>query len=582
MFALCTRRTAWSVFILCSLALGCVALLPGCGGKEEPEAPAAPVESAAKVAPEAPPAPPAPPKPDPNAPLTLPALRFMPAQTQVALGVPPLSMVLAKLEAFSRRYGPVGVDPMGEVNAEIARFAKRNGLPEDSSLEQIATAKGIDINAPIAVFFEVLDPTGERAPDDDPRWAGVLGVKDADAVRQTIREVVMKNSIIPTDPMETVKVGDMDVVVHHPDHFAYFLTDDFVVVGNSQAMVQAAAARAAQPAKLDYGTAAHPAEARDEMVALVYPGRLNAATAALKESPDLDPAIAGILNTEGNMLETMFADVSPDTALVTNLVWDREYLKLGSRIDLEKFPHMLATAGEPSVLRLTRALPETTVVFLGLGLPKELRTHLLPLITPISLAFQDDAKTAMALTQVNQVLELIGDEVTVGITTMEYDFPSIYIMARLAEPQQLKDLVQLLVKSKPAGEQDGVTIMEALAAKVVSVFYAFVDDAVLVSNDVDGLKALITRVKNDSASPLFTQLKPAIDPKQPLYSVFHVDSRVMSDVVVPAMDLAGEDMTEVDDTLTMVTAVVDQIRAINHLDGQWLVKELRVSLKPGR
>jgi len=402
---------------------------------------------------------------------------------------------------------------------------------------------------------------------------------DLDRARETFHETAVNSSGIPDEPVGTVQAGGVDIVVYDPDEMAYFISGDFVVFGNDLALLKASAERAAAGTPLRYGSEAFPALAEDELVALMYPGRYLEAMEGLVSALPADTPEAKVFEAQMTSLESVLGGES-DEPVAASLVWDEERLLLCTRMDTERFPGMLDFSGKPSPFRLLSVLPEDTLAFLGLRFTDEFKKQAVDVLLPAAnLAAQDDA-TSLVMTQLNQVIELLGDELAAGITRLEYDFPSIYIMMGLKDVEQARVMLQLFVPSTEVETYNNVKILAASGNMPVPVNYALTSQALLVSNDVDGLKAAIERLQTGEKSDLLDNVGGDFSNGKAYYSGFYVDDAIFSDVVLPVADLMGASTPSMEREGRRYTDVIDEISMSKGMQGKWMDGRITIRLKP--
>ena len=602
------HKRAAVAFVLLTLLTGAMAL-SGCGGGKD-EVGEKPV-SGPTARPETPPV----------APAALSALGFMPKGAQVAIGIPPVNGVLAKVKTFSERYGTPEFDPQAALDEWVAELAAEVGTPGAATLGEVASGKGVNADAPMAAFLD-FSPAIEAAaaeqrrrsmsrsgvasdvmtgsegdsamedasppevveiPDPEPRWVGVVEFSDSEKAKATIQQVALDSRSIPDEPTESIAVGDVEITVYDPDELAYFVSDKFVVFGADLDLLKEAAARVAEPADLQYGTKGFPAEADDELVVLVYPSAyvklVKTAAASVAESTGAESPVAKVAMSQAEALESMFGADGAHSPIAVSLVWEERALRLHGRVDCEAYPGVQDAVGPPAPLRLTSALPDETLAFLGLGVTDEEKALLLDVAIPsVTQSLKENPAAAMVLTWGNQIIEMLKDEISVGITRMEYDFPSIYAMVGLADVDKAKFLLSMFVPSTDVETYREAKILQATGQMPVPVYYALASSALLASNDVDGLKAVIDRLLDGKSSGLLDSIR-GFASRSPYYAAFYVDDTVYSDVVAPTADLTGAANPDLEQTGKQVTDVIDAIRMTKGVEGKWLSTRFEIDLK---
>jgi hypothetical protein len=581
-------RAAFRRFHLAFAASLALFVGAGCGGSEPAAPPAAPAPAAEAPAAAAPAeaaqaiaAPAAAVATD--APATVRSLGFMPASAQVGLALPALNGVVDTLLALDSRIPDV--DLAGEL-AKIVDDLKRDaGTPEADSLGAIALAKGLSLDAPIAVFADLtesaegfkqaLAEAQEGAePDmgdvDVPALAAVLGVSDQEKAQATLNEVIAMTGI----GAETSEdVGGVAVKTH--GDYAYFFSGDQLVLGMT-AMVKAAAERVASPATFRYGTAACPPTAPQEAVAVMYGDR------ALPLLREVLPALANdemsraLMSAQMAQMEKAFGSGSQDP-IVMNLSLGEQGIALTSRVDTAEHPGLLEVSGTAKPFELAQRLPGGTLAMLSLALTDEFKKQINEQVLPAANEAVKDPGMAQGLSMGRQVVEMLGNEVVIGISEVPNDFPAAYIMLSLSNPEPTKGLLQMLVPMMPDPELTEFGISSVAAPIPVPLSIAFEGNMVLVSNSVDGMKDIITMSREGKTSELFGTL--GLDPAVPRYQALVLDSRLISDIVVPLSSLQGGLPDDVAPIADVVGALVRDVRLLSEMDGSWWTTSLSVALK---
>lgn len=597
--------------IAAALTIALVGLtVVGCGGKEEP-APAAPATESAPVSEAI----------DSavdtvqdatseavemvkgvvsDAPSTIKALSLLPDEAQFAVGIPPLT-------ALEDAIVPIANRVWGEeaVQEEIENFtrdiAMQTGQTDAESIEEIASAKGIDPDAAIAIFGDLTpmadsaiafaEEHADDAPEareeamedfepDVPSWAVALGITD-----KAVAEASIQNDLIEGIPdlqtanHTTENVGDISVEVY--DDYAYFLTDDQAVLG-TLALVKSAAARVGNPQSFRYGTSACPAYADDEIVSLIYPNRTYPLITRVLESLEGDAELDAMVQMQLAMVQEVFKGESDDP-IVTTLTANDDDVSLVSRIDTEQHAGVLAYAGEAQPLRLARLLPDHTLAMLSYRINDELKQYFNDIVFPAAEEAMGDDGTKQGVAIAKQGIGMLGDELTIGITGVQDDFPEAYIMLALADPESTKGLLQMFIPAMPGetytpeGGQD-VEISSIAAPIPIPLSIAYPGDMVLVSNNTDGMKKIIDHMAAESTSELFAALEPPLDPEVPRYNGIVFNSKLIEDLM-PVVMLAGGDVRDAQPVIEQITPVVREVRAFSEMHGVWSVTNVSVYLK---
>lgn len=622
------KRSGWmygAAIVLLSLSL------MACGGQPAtPAAPAAtsPVAKAetpaapAAAAPAAAPAKPAAVPVDPNAPTTLRALALMPASAHAAVAYPPVKGLVERVIAIAKRIAPAE-DVDREVERIVDEIAMGAEVYDAKSLDDVAAAKGLDINAPVAVFADLtpffesvqveIEQAGDNATPEDiqrrveagskpPLWAAVLGVADKAKVESSLQDDLVAR--IPELYGEDEKKEEISgvTVVSYGD-YAYFITDKQVVLGNT-ALVKAAAGRLSDPATFVYGTPACPAYAKDEVVALLYGKRIFETAKGILPEIVKGQSYAAALQAQIMTFEKIFGN-APDEPMVVTLTAEDNDLQLAIRQDTAQQPGWIEAIGTAKPFRLAQLLPEHTKAFISYRFTDEFKKMFKESIQPaIMESMKANPEAAQAASYVNTAMDILGDELTIGITGVKDDFPEAYVMVALNNPEMSKGLFQMLIPSMPvetykgpeggtavaasaeseAGSpadigNEGVEIFGIAAPIPIPLSIAYPGNVVLVSNNVDGMKAIIDLMRAKKSSGLFASLDPKISSDTPMYAGALVNTQLLEDIK-PVLALAGRDASRAQPILDRVTENVREVRLFSEMQGSWSHAVLHVYLKP--
>jgi hypothetical protein len=529
------------------------------------------------------------------------SLAQAPSTAQLSLALPPLAESFDDYVTFIKKVAPdVDIDTeLKDIVADMSKDAKVEGA---ETISDVLAAKGIDTNAAIAVFvnFEKsLEPIraaqkgdageagdapaeagaeaeaapAEKAPMPEPAIPDIallFGVKDKAATQTTLDEIVASAPGISADKTEPVDRNGISVRVY--DDYAYFLTDTHVAIGMKD-LVFTMADEYGTPKAVRYGTDALPAGS-NEIVAIVDGKRLLPLLEEMLPALEAeDEAQAAMAKQYLEQYKVGFNSGEGDPMYLT-LSLDEKRVDLVTRMDTEKNPGILTTAGAAQPFRLSPMLPANTLTFLTLKVNEEFRTQFKEQIAPgIGEAVgRDAAEIGM---YANQVAQMIGDEVTIGITGAESDFPAAFIMLALAQPEQTKGLLQMLVPAKEA-EVYKETSISAIAAPIpVPLSMAYPGDFVLISNNLDGMKAIIDLQKEGGTTDYFSTLGDPLKTEQPRYLGMVLKTSLFTDVVIPLSSLAGGVPEETKAIMTRLAEVFEEFRIMSGMDGVW--SETRVT-----
>jgi hypothetical protein len=602
------------VLILVLVLLGAVAGGLYYSGVLDSGMTAVPLQSARSAKDAAKPAVPAPPPPPPVAlvapskpvstdpgpvPVTLASLQLMPEKTQFAVGLPPLSVMLTKTLPIVQQVFKQDLNVQEELDNFVREMAGNAGITYEGDTTQALVALGVDPNQSGALFmnFSALAETASKAvkeaaagavpaePEFSPKDLKVVLTLPLLDAAKTEELVKMGLALAPgmTGPTPadangvTLNVYEGDITV------AYFIWNNRLVVGTDLDMVKSAAARTAQPATFRYGTAACPAEDANELVAMVY-GRdfIPVMKQLVETAAQMQPAAVAMAQAQFSVLEKMFGGETSDDPLLTTLSVMNDRVELRSRMDSATHPGMLDYMGLAEPLRLAPMLPEDTMAFISYRLNEQ--TKRIMAESAKSAMPPDNPKGQQISTYVNQGLSLLGDEITIGIGGLvDLQFPSVYIMVATSKPSTAQMLLGL-AGPKLMETYNEVQINQITAVpSPIPLYTTFAGDALVISNNIAGMKGLIDRAKAKQNTNLFASQQPPLDPATPYYAALLLRTALYSEVLRPVAQLMapGSVPEHVDGALVELNAIIRDLRMLAQLDGSWYDTKLVLSLAQG-
>lgn len=546
------------------------------------------------------------------APATSEALALMPKEAQVAIALPPIAESLQAYVEFAKKVAPnANIDAeLAKVVADLAKDAKVEGA---ENLPDIFLARGLDPSQAIAVFLDFsksvaemgaaekggADETKEEASDveadgthvgngksgekgndiaemfggrepGEPAFALVAGVQDAAKVEELVTELAKEVPGLDPAKREEVEQGSLKVSVN--GDYAHFTTDKKLVMGNKD-LVLATAAQWEQERKIRYGTSEVPA-GENEIVALVYGDRLFPVVDKLIPSLKMDATTKALVSAQvAAYKDAMKSEGEEDPIYITHSV-SAGRSDLAIKIDDTTHPGYRKVKGSAQPLRLAPLLPENTLAMLSLRFNEEAKKALAEQILP---AIQQSGEQAAVFAV--PAIQMIGDEITIGIAAAENDFPSAFIMIALAEPDAAKGMLNMLVPSMPAEKYKDEEIKAIAAPIPVPVSMATPGDMVVVSNNIEGLKKIIDLKKDNAKTNMLQSLKDPMNPDTPRYQALVFKSQLLTDVVLPLSALGGGLPPDIAPAVNQGSAAVDEIRFVSEQRDNWTVSQLTVYLK---
>jgi hypothetical protein len=273
----------------------------------------------------------------------------------------------------------------------------------------------------------------------------------------------------------------------------------------------------------------------------------------------------------------MYAGEDPG---VITLAWTEKRIELLTRFDCAKHPGILEYAGEATPLRLAPLLPENTVLMLSMRFNDKLKENFKSgWLNALPPEVQQSPGLAQAVTYVNQVAEMIGDELTIGIAATTGSLPQIFLIAGLGNPEQTKGMIQISAPLTPSETYKGVEISLVAVPVPIPVYVAFPADTVMVSNDIAKLKAIIDLIQSKGTSKFLESLEPPFEANVPCYGALVLKTNILSDVIVPLSAFGSGFPPEVMTPVNKVTEVIREIRATKDMKGSWIEGRMSVLLK---
>lgn len=628
------RLVMWSVTLAILVAMTGL-WFAGCGGEQQPvparQAPVKPVVPATQPAPQpAAPAPapalaPAVPRPAPAfQPVTLDVLKLTPAQAQIALALPPANGTLVKVIALAKRIAPPELD----VEAKVAEFAQglaiQTNVEGAKSLNDIAVAKGVSLDKPVAVFADVTKsvdsaiaaaekikaavagaaqpaqpsqapaagapPSGAPAPaaaPAAPEWpkvnpkdlefpsvVAVLGLSDAAKAEAAIKELASGNPILK--PGEPVAVGEVKINVY--GDYGYFIAGDKLALGSLD-LLKGVAERVANPAGLRYGGADCPATAPDEGSVLIYGERLLPLLKKALPAMDLGAEVTPLINVQAAALESMLSSPSGEDPVVTTMAWTKDMFELKSRMDTATHPGLLTYSGPAAPMKYAQMLPEGTVALLNLRLTTEWKKQITDVYLKEATKVSKAPGVAQGVTIGGQVLGMLGEEIALGVAGVKDEAPAIFLMVGLGNPEQTKGLLQMLIPVAPAETYKEVPISQIQVETPIPLWISFPGDMVMFSNNVDKMKAIIDMIKENKTTNLFATFVPPLDPATPRYSSLILNTSLWTDVLMPLDNLLKFLPADVKPIGDQVASILREVRMMSEMDGSWQATRLTLYLK---
>lgn len=549
-----------------------------------------------------------------DAPKTVSVLQLSPDNAQVVLALPPADATVNTIATAAKKFvDPAEVD--GFVKHIISEAADNTEAWGAQNFKEIAAKRGINGDAPLGVFVdfsktvkkaaeqyakdkaaaeaqaaeadkkaaEAAAKEGKPAPEKSkihvrkpeltiPEIAGVLTISDQALAQRGLDQLINSIDELASNTPKDEKVGS--VTIKEYGDYGYFFTGDKAVLG-SLSLVKGIAAKVDAPGKVAYGSKECPASSDTEAVALIYGKRffplLAQALPTIKMDEKLRPTAEGAVQGISEGFES-------DEPIVLSLGVTPKGAILQSRLDAGRNKAIADAVGEAKPLRLAQWLPENTLAMISLRFNEQWKAGLMNEVLP-AVASARGGEGAQQLVMAKQVIEQLGDEITIGIAAADQDFPSLFAMVSLAKPDETKGLLQMLVPAMP-GEKHGDVDIQQLAVPIpVQFSISYPGDMILLSNNVDGMKKIIDLQKSKGATKFLASQNPPLDPATPRYLAALVNSKLLTDVLLPLSTLGVKLPGEAQDIATKVAPALHDVRIVNEVEGTWHVTAISVNLE---
>ncbi len=534
------------------------------------------------------------------------ALALMPEETAMALAFPSLRSVYDKGVALAKRIAPEEADLDALLRQNAQEMGKQLNVPDANSVLDVALAKGIDPDAPVALFIDGdslakfmevsaqamvppgQTPEGAMPPNPmaaammaPPAVALVLGCADRARVEATLAET-MASPGGQMPPAQTVEVEGVKIVSHAPMPFAYFLTENRLALSSSVDLLRGVAARLKNPASIRYGSADCPAAAPDEIVSLLRMDKLMPLITTLSAlGAQGDPMAAAFSAIQARAMAQTAEAYAGDDPMVVTIEWTPERIDILTRIGLDTHPGVMALTGEPALLRQAGLLPAHTLAMASVRLTPEAKKQM---TETWGSALPQEAGADLVAGQAAGMLSfasgLIGEEVTIGVMGVREGLPKLLLMLQLADAEQTKNLLQMVgLELKPTETYNGIDIGTPGLELPLPVHAAFAEDMLILATDPQEIKGVIDQFTKEGEAPFLRALEPPLDPGVPRYSAFVAKNEVLTEVIQPLLLPPGMPTEAVPPPLETASALLDQVQSTQEIVGNWQQSRVTVYFK---
>lgn len=537
---------------------------------------------------------PAPPSYEPAdpAPDTLTALRYLPSQAQAALGIPSAAGLMERVVPFAQLFLK-DLNLQEEIDLIASDLAKDMEVSEEGGIVDVLAAMGLDSQAGIAVFVDLEDVVkayaeaiGQGQTPDSPDFSAIkaLVVIPVNNPAKAEASLIKLVGEMASGSEVTEQQVDGVTVKEYSEMGGYFVDDAVLALGNDRDMLVDAAKRAQSPAQFQYGSTVCPPEDIHEVVALLYGDRLLPFIDVFQEQINaLEPSLQMLIKAQIERTRKTYAGASVQEPHILTAKVDEAVVELKSKVNTAVYPGFLDYMGMPTPLYWAPRLPDTTLAFLSLNLTEEFKTQLADeYLEYLPEEVRNSPGVSQGIMYVGNALQLLGGEVTLAVATNQnMQYPGVFLITRLSDSEGADVLLQMAPQADFEAPYRDIQLKEIQAPLPLPVYFASIEDALVISNSVEGIRGLIDLSKDGQTSGLFERLNPPIPVDLPLYQAFMVKLSLYADIVAPLMAITGQSLPgDLVPVLETVTNHFDTIRILNGVQGEWTVGSILASRKP--
>jgi hypothetical protein len=592
------RRIGVSLTCLILAALiGVVAV--GCGKKEEapPEGVTPPIAVAPKKVP---------------TPMEL--LQYAPETTTIAVAMPPVNGLYAKVAALAERLGYSSEELEAGLLETMDEVYEDLELPAAETLPEKLAAMGIDGSAPIGVYFDMesmfedieelmkaqqqIEASTEAGAGDAtdellkemtedameptlPATAKLFTCIDVGKAEEHTRALLGQMDGVDLSTEETIDAQGQTIHRFSDGAAAYFVAGNRLVAGNSYDMVEGVAARLANPATLAY-SAGEVNVGADTLVAFTRLDRLMELSRDMMEASALvaPPELAQLMGLSN------IPDAYTDDPMVTTLDWNDSVIAIANRINLARHPNAQELLGAPEPMRLSSLLPAETMALYGFRISDAAKEQLTTGLENPDEAGDMPPMMLQSLGVAGSILSWIGNEVSIGVIGPGMLIPEAAILVDVADEAALRELLASFGMSLQEVETyNDVALLQVPAPLPSPIHAAIFDNTLVIANNLDRLKGLVDGAKSGSTGPLFEGLNPPLKGGTARYNAFIVRNSLYHEVVKPlVMMQGGTDIAAEMPELEQAMQVFRELRMDMAVDGDWVNQAVTVymtSPEPG-
>lgn len=525
-------------------------------------------------------------EPAAEAPLTLTALKYMPEQAQVALGIPPATSLLARYMPFIQEFIP-GLNLQEELDLIASDLAVDMEVSDEGGLAGVLSAMGIDSGAGMAVFLDLSEAAQVLAEsvasgdmDELPDMSsakGLLVIPVNDGKKAEDSLLKLGGDLLSGMEISEEEVNGITIKMLG-DMAGYFVSDTILAVSNSKTLLEQAVTRAASPAVFQYGSTLCPPDDVHEAVALVFADRLMPMLDLMSEKmAELEPTVQVLVSAQMEKLRHIYGSASPQDPMIITARVDETAVELKTKIDTAVYPELAEYMGAAYPLRLAQLLPPNTRSFLSLCFNEEAKAQIKDVyLESIPEEVKQRPGVSQGIMYSDSAFQLLGGEITLGVTGFEpIGFPSVFLMVQIANTPGAQILLQMAPQVDHDAPYRDVQVKALGVPFYLPIYFVLVNDALILSNSDEGIRGVIDLIKDGQTSGFFEKLNPPIPPDAPIYQAFLIKPSLYTEIVEPLAPLAGRSLpSEAEDAFSTAARLFEDIRFLNEMQGSWSVSRL--------
>lgn len=518
-----------------------------------------------------------------EAPLTLKALQYMPEKAQLAIGIPPAASLMERLTPFIQLFLK-DIDLAKEIELVASDLALEMEVPAEGGIVGVLAAMGFDSQAGMAAFLdmaELANVVAEAVAADSlnempdlTALKGVLVVPVNDPEKAEASLLKLLGDLVASMEVKEEQVGNVTVKAYE-GFGGYFVDNAVMALGNNMDMLKAVAARSGTPAQFQYGSETCPADDIHEAVALVYGDRLIPLMELFADQVGrLETTAQVLLNAQMERIRCIYKDAPVEDPVIITCSVGEESVELKSKVDTGKYPGLLEFMGQARPLVWASRLPLDTRAFLSVNLTDMAKKQ----ITDVYLeSIPEEMRTRPGVSQTvmlsKNALELLGGEITFGVCGPEaMGLPSAFLMVQLAESEGAQILLRIAPQADYQEPYRDIQIKTLQVPFLVPVYFAEVENTLVMSNNDAGIRAIIDLAKDGKDSGFFESLDPPIPTDRPTYQALVIKPSLYTEVVAPVTSITGQNLPDdADSVMTKIAELFSDVRLLNEMQGRWSV-----------